>query len=964
MRHLRSAFVAWLLLVLLVPASLSAAQDRPLLHVGYMDVPDYISQGPDGYFRGYIYDYLQSVANYSGFRLKFVPGTPTESVERLLHGEIDMIAVLPDIEHPNPEIVKSRHAIIYAPIGLILRPEKSLDGDGPLRLGFPPNIYPAGEIVSSLRHYGFEQGRDYDLIPFDNPTSIVMKTMKGELDGYVDGVVYHRNPNPMVAHLFNGRFAIAMRARDTELRKRFDRAVEDLLLINPQIREQLYLKYFNNGTPLLLTSDEKAFIKNNPTVTVTLSPGQKPFSYFEDGKPKGIIAEIAELMAKDLGLSFQFREAANSGEVLDHLKSGEIDIVADYFSNYNWGQENNASLSQPYLTLNYVPVMRRDRPLGDSPIVACVRSHFYTHEFIAKRYPAENLRYYDTVRECMEAVNGGRADVTFLKAITVQHDIEQGSYLNLFTNGNVAFSHMISFAVSQQADPRLIRLLDKEIRHLGEARIDEIVTRHTFEGEQNRSLMAYIANHPWESIAVVAAVLFAIIGGLLYVMRLRQQSAKEIYRLAYHNQLNGLTNVLWFEREAPRIIRKRAKDRMAGRLFIMVLSTRRIDLLKASLDQEAVADGIRQLVEHARAENAWILADGISSVFTHLYVLGYLDHGMTLRDAAEKFAADTALLQSRGYSVRMEYNFGLRAIPADEEPDIIRLMADADTAQMEAMENGENIGIYDEKLQKKRLQQKEIESHMRQALRDGEFQVWLQPKYDLRTHKIVGAESLTRWQSPKLGFVMPGLFITLFEKNGFILEFDYHILETVCRMQRQRLDQGLPVVPLSINQSGLHIREPGYLDRLQKIVDRYQLPPGTIDLEITETAFVDFDTQEGRENSAAIIAAIKKMGFTISMDDFCTGYSSIAMLQHLDMDVMKIDRAMLLAAEASSRGKSILHQVVALGESLHMQVLCEGVETEAQEALLLESGCFYAQGYLFAKPMPAKDYFAFADSHA
>ena len=172
---------------------------------------------------------------------------------------------------------------------------------------------------------------------------------------------------------------------------------------------------------------------------------------------------------------------------------------------------------------------------------------------------------------------------------------------------------------------------------------------------------------------------------------------------------------------------------------------------------------------------------------------------------------------------------------------------------------------------------------------------------------------------------------------------------------------GLPVVPLSINQSGLHIREPGYLDRLQEIVDRYQLPPGTIDLEITETAFVDFDTQEGRENSAAIIAAIKKMGFTISMDDFCTGYSSIAMLQHLNMDIMKIDRAMLLAAEATERGRSILRQVIALGESLHMQVLCEGVETKEQEELLKESGCFYAQGYLFAKPMPAQDYFAFAD---
>ncbi|MBR1553675.1 MAG: EAL domain-containing protein, partial [Schwartzia sp.] len=351
----------------------------------------------------------------------------------------------------------------------------------------------------------------------------------------------------------------------------------------------------------------------------------------------------------------------------------------------------------------------------------------------------------------------------------------------------------------------------------------------------------------------------------------------------------------------------------------------------------------------------------LSSELTHLYVLGRLDSGMTLRGAAEKFAGDTALLTSQGYDVHMQYDFGLCTVPADGDISVPHLMADADTAQVEARDSGDYIGIYDEKLQQKRLKQKMISQVMQKALTNDEFQIWLQPKYDIRTQKIIGAEALTRWQSPELGFVMPGLFIGVFEKTGFILEFDYYVLEGVCKLQRRRIDEGKPVIPFSVNQSGLHIREPDYLDHLREILGRYHLPPGAIDLEITETAFVDFDTQDGKENSSAIITAMKEMGCTVSMDDFCTGYSSIAMLQHLDMDVMKIDRAMLLASEASGRGQKIMRRVVSLGQDLNMLVLCEGVETKEQEQLLLDNGCFYAQGFLFGRPMPAEDFFAFAD---
>ena len=883
-------------------------------------------------------------------------------MEKLRRGEIDLIAALPDTDKPMPDLLTMQHAITYSPVGITVQPGKDLVPGQRLRIGYTSFICSEQDILSSLRSYGLHEGEDFVLVPAERFFNIISMYKNGEIDAFIDAAVYHSMDAPMRAYLFTKRFSITTRADHGKIRDKINHAVEELMLLNPHIRGQLYAKHAGqNGAPLLLTPDEKEYLASHPVISAVASPGQKPYTYFENGEVKGAIAEIMRLMEKDLGVRFDIRETKNSGELMQLLTGGEIEAVADYYADYNWGHMHNAVLTLPYLTINYVPVMRRNSALPANPIIACAQSHFYTHEYVERKYPAEQRVYFNTIDECMDAVNRGDADVTFVKAITVQHDIEEGNYLNLFTNGSVAFSHRVSLAISETADPRLVQILNKEINHLGETPIREIMTRHMFAVEQNRSLKAYIAKNPWQSLAILAALMLSVIGVLLYMIRLKQRATQKMYELAYHNQRTGLTNVRWFEDQAQRLIKRRAKDREAGRLFVMVLSTQRIDLLKASLNPEAVARGICELVERVREKNPWILVDGLSSELTHLYVLGRLEDGMTLRDAAEKFARDTALLTSQGYDIHMNYHFGLCAVPQDAVPDITQLMADADTAQMEAIETGDYIGVYDEKLQQKRLKQKTVERLMQKALANGEFQIWLQPKYDIRTHKIIGAEALTRWQSPELGFVMPGLFIGVFEKTGFILEFDYFVLETVCRMQQQRIDAGKPVIPFSVNQSGLHIREPGYLDRLREILGRYWLPPGAIDLEITETAFVDFDTQEGAENASAIIAVMKEMGCTVSMDDFCTGYSSIAMLQHLDMDVMKIDRAMLLASESSGRGKKIMRRVVSLGQDLNMLVLCEGVETKEQEDLLLENGCFFAQGFLFGRPMPAEEFFAFAD---
>ncbi|MDY6292283.1 MAG: EAL domain-containing protein [Succiniclasticum sp.] len=458
---------------------------------------------------------------------------------------------------------------------------------------------------------------------------------------------------------------------------------------------------------------------------------------------------------------------------------------------------------------------------------------------------------------------------------------------------------------------------------------------------------------------VIISTIFAC---SVYALRKQSVHERENYLLAYTNRLTNLPNFGWFEYEIPSIIRKYSLEREAGKLFIVKMKSQRLESLKSTYDRDSIVKGIVELTKKLREENSWIRELSISSEMSQLYLLCCLPDGMTHEEAGMKIVSDGDAMHVGSYSFRMKYSAGIAKVPSNGDFDIVDLMNAADTARVAATDKKETVGIYNEEIRKKKLLQKSIENLAPKALANGEFKVWLQPKYDILRQQTVGAEALVRWQSPELGFLMPVSFIGLFEKNGFIIELDYYMLEQAFKIQQERLAAGMRVVPISVNQSGLHSSESGYLQRMRTIADKYGLPKGSIDLEITETVFVDFETKESRESTVRAVDELRNMGFTVSMDDFCTGYSSIAMLQNLSVDVMKIDRAMLVAAEESERGRRLLREVIRMGKSMDMQVLCEGIEKREHEALLIENGCTYGQGFYFKKPAPAEEFFRILDS--
>jgi EAL domain-containing protein (putative c-di-GMP-specific phosphodiesterase class I)/DNA-binding response OmpR family regulator len=261
------------------------------------------------------------------------------------------------------------------------------------------------------------------------------------------------------------------------------------------------------------------------------------------------------------------------------------------------------------------------------------------------------------------------------------------------------------------------------------------------------------------------------------------------------------------------------------------------------------------------------------------------------------------------------------------------------------------IQYYHPEMSDKVLQEQNIVNDMHAALEDEQFVVYLQPKYNLKTERPYGAEALIRWQHPEKGFLSPGLFIPVFERNGFIGKVDYYMWEHVCALLRKWLDEGLDPAPISVNMSRVNLYNPNLVELLTGLVKKYRLPARLLNLELTESAYM-----ENPEVMEKMIRRLQAAGFTIFMDDFGSGYSSLNTLKNIPVDVLKIDMAFLAGNTAMGRNECILAAVIRMAGWLEIPVVMEGVETQRQVEFLKSVGCGYVQGYYYAKPMPVADY--------
>lgn len=299
--------------------------------------------------------------------------------------------------------------------------------------------------------------------------------------------------------------------------------------------------------------------------------------------------------------------------------------------------------------------------------------------------------------------------------------------------------------------------------------------------------------------------------------------------------------------------------------------------------------------------------------------------------------------------IKIQYTFGIYMVN-DRKMELRQMGDRAAMARMAAKESVmKDVVFYQEKFKELLYMRRFIEENMKAAIAQRQFQMYLQPKYSISHNAIVGAEALVRWLHPVKGIIYPSEFIPVLEENGFIRNVDYYIWEEACRFIKRCEEEGMEGCPVSVNVSRHHLVEDEFIEVLDGLIDKMGIDKHSLELEITETV----NNQQVSEMSNRL----KDEGFMLLMDDFGSGYSSLSILLETPFDVIKIDKKFMENMLISKKGKLILEQVVAMAGKLDLGLLAEGVETREQVEFLKEIGCDMVQGFYYAKPMPAEEFY-------
>ena len=254
------------------------------------------------------------------------------------------------------------------------------------------------------------------------------------------------------------------------------------------------------------------------------------------------------------------------------------------------------------------------------------------------------------------------------------------------------------------------------------------------------------------------------------------------------------------------------------------------------------------------------------------------------------------------------------------------------------------------------LRRAEIECIMDAALENNEFFPLVQPKFNTDGTSVLGGEALVRWSRPGGVVVGPDEFVPIFEQNGFIIKLDEFMFTAVCRSLRQRIDAGLPVVPVSVNVSRLHLHSREFVPTYVAIKNAYAIPDGLTELEFTENMVL-----EDLDHAIEVIDEFGKAGLRCSIDDFGSGQSSLNALKDLPVNVLKLDREFLFDRAASDKGKVVVRTVIDMAQRLEMETVMEGVETAEQLAFIQTTSCDMIQGFVFSKPLALEEFYRLVD---
>ena len=446
------------------------------------------------------------------------------------------------------------------------------------------------------------------------------------------------------------------------------------------------------------------------------------------------------------------------------------------------------------------------------------------------------------------------------------------------------------------------------------------------------------------SMAVlVMLILLVLLFFLLYRDHLYEKSLK---KLAFEDELTGLPNKNHFVHEASQLL-----QRAGSSYAVMVIDIGKFKLIN---DQFGYTFGDTLLMYIAKVLPRFTTQDGVCARLSgdkFILLCSYRERKVLEKRIAALYTELKQFSFPHSSPFQLDILIGISLI--ENGRSSIDAAIDCALFALSSLKGKQNSGwnYYDLALKEQLLEESELEKVFTNALKDGQFFIMLQPKYTLSSTHLMGAEALVRWNHPTKGLVPPTEFINLLEKHNLLVKLDMFVLEQVCKLLTRWKAEQKPLFPISVNQSRSHLFSSDYERTLVTMVDQYGIDHKLMEFELTESLF----THDIRHLSQ-VMANLRSYGFSVSLDDFGSGYSSLTMLKDVTIDVIKLDQGFLKGTDNHKRGTVVVQHVINLAKSLGITTVAEGVETLEQVRMLTDLGCDAVQGFYFSEPLAIANY--------